>query len=213
LDLPTNPLIPLPSAGATAIVKCTKLSANSTSTDPTYDVGDLLLWAGAENGLIIMAACVPTLRPILRAFWHSTVRSSGGEQPSHPLDDISNGNNNNNNKNRNSGFFGGGARKSRMAGGGSGPGQWTVMIEAEDQNSDNNSDRSILKQHHHRGDDLAVVDGADSSSTGPSSVAGTRGGYLRDDAESGGETMATEPSPWPGGIQKTTEVTVSYGTR
>ncbi|KAK3303502.1 uncharacterized protein B0T15DRAFT_496052 [Chaetomium strumarium] len=191
-------------AGGTAIVKCTKLGANSTSTDPTYDVGTLLLWAGAENGLIIVAACVPTLRPILRAFWRSTVKSSGGE-PSHPLDDISNANANNN-KNRNSGFFGGGGgggRRSKSAGGG-GPGQWTVMIEAEDQNSDNNSDRSILKQHHH-GADLAVVEGADSSS-GASSVAG-RG--VRDDAESGCETTGVE-SPWSGRIHKTTEVT---GTR
>ncbi|KAK4235414.1 hypothetical protein C8A03DRAFT_36728 [Achaetomium macrosporum] len=178
-------------AGTTAIVKCTKLSANSTSTDPTYDVGELLLWAGAENGLIIVAACVPTLRPILRAVWHSTVRSSG--ESLHPLEDISDSANNNKNQNKHSGFFGG-ARKGRCGGAG-GLGQWTVMIEAEDHHSDNNSDRSILKQHHRA--EVTVGEGADSSAP---SVAG------RDTGED------AETAPWPQSIQKTTEVTVSYDT-
>lgn len=113
------------SASATAIVKCTKLSANSTSTDPTYDVGELLLWAGAENALILTAASVPTLRPLLRAVFPTTVRSS---ENSHPLKNISNNFNVFTPKNK--------------------AGQWSAIIETEvhhDQTSDNNSDRSILE--------------------------------------------------------------------
>lgn len=116
-----------PSASATAIIKCTYLPANSTSTDPTYDVGELLLWAGAENALIIVAASVPTLRPLLRAVFPTTAKSS---ENSHPLKNISN----------NMNVF---TPKSKY-------GQWSAIVETQadhDQNSDNNSDKSILKQH------------------------------------------------------------------
>jgi hypothetical protein len=40
-------------------------------------------WAGTENGLIIIAACVPTLRPLLRKLMpFSSLKSSNN---SHPL--------------------------------------------------------------------------------------------------------------------------------
>ncbi|KAI1059116.1 hypothetical protein LB507_003905 [Fusarium sp. FIESC RH6] len=113
-------------AGSIAIIKCTKLKANATSLDPTFDVGELLLTAGAENALIIIAACLPTLRPILRKVFPSTAKSS---ENSHRLKDISN----------NIMFV----PKNKA-------GQWSALIETEahpDGNSDNQSDKSILKEH------------------------------------------------------------------
>lgn len=114
-----------PSAGAIAVIKCTKLKANATSTDPTYDVGELLLTACAENALIIMAACIPTLRPMLRKVFPSSAKSS---ENSHRL------------KNMNNIMF---VPKNKA-------GQWSALIETEahpDHNSDNQSDKSILKEH------------------------------------------------------------------
>ncbi|VUC35060.1 unnamed protein product [Clonostachys rosea] len=98
-------------AGTTAIIKCTKLRANATSKDPTFDVGELLWWAGAENGLIITAACLPTLRPLMRAMFPTTVRSSENNN-SYPLKNMSN----------NANMF---TPKKQ--------GQWTAIIESEGQ--------------------------------------------------------------------------------
>ncbi|KAG5756993.1 hypothetical protein H9Q70_000409 [Fusarium xylarioides] len=112
-------------AGAIAVIKCTKLKANATSTDPTYDVGELLLTACAENALIIMAACIPTLRPMLRKVFPSSAKSS---ENSHRL------------KNMNNIMF---VPKNKA-------GQWSALIETEahpDNTSDNQSDKSILKEH------------------------------------------------------------------
>ncbi|KAG6988145.1 hypothetical protein FocnCong_v003405 [Fusarium oxysporum f. sp. conglutinans] len=112
-------------AGAIAVIKCTKLKANATSTDPTYDVGELLLTACAENALIIMAACIPTLRPMLRKVFPSSAKSS---ENSHRL------------KNMNNIMF---VPKNKA-------GQWSALIETEahpDHTSDNQSDKSILKEH------------------------------------------------------------------
>ncbi|KAF5563379.1 integral membrane protein PTH11 [Fusarium phyllophilum] len=112
-------------AGAIAVIKCTKLKANATSTDPTYDVGELLLTACAENALIIMAACIPTLRPMLRKVFPSSAKSS---ENSHRL------------KNMNNIMF---VPKNKA-------GQWSALVETEahpDHTSDNQSDKSILKEH------------------------------------------------------------------
>ncbi|KAF4967944.1 hypothetical protein FSARC_4597 [Fusarium sarcochroum] len=128
-------------AGAIAVIKCTKLKANATSVDPTFDVGELLLTACAENALIIMAACIPTLRPMLRKVFPSTAKSS---ENSHRLKNISN----------NLVFV----PKNKA-------GQWSALVETEahpDQNSDNQSDRSILKEHR------GVMEGQ--SAAGPSNA-------------------------------------------
>ncbi|RGP79539.1 integral membrane pth11 [Fusarium longipes] len=119
-------------AGAIAVVKCTKLKANATSVDPTFDIGGLLLTAGAENALIIIAACLPTLRPILRKVFPSSAKSS---ENSHRLKHIPN----------NIMFV----PKNKS-------GQWSALVETEvnpDRHSDNQSDRSILKEFR------GVIDG------------------------------------------------------
>ncbi|KAF5020469.1 hypothetical protein F66182_7508 [Fusarium sp. NRRL 66182] len=122
----------LNSAGAIAVIKCTKLKANATSIDPTYDVGELLLTACAENALIIIAACIPCLRPMLRVVFPSTAKSS---ENSHRLKNLPN----------NILFV----PKNKA-------GQWTALIETEarpEQASDNQSDKSILKEHRGASDD------------------------------------------------------------
>ncbi|KAF5003122.1 hypothetical protein FDECE_10313 [Fusarium decemcellulare] len=112
-------------AGSIAVIKCTKLSANAKSIDPTYDVAGLLLWAGAENALIIIAACLPCLRPMLRAVFPTTNRS---KEDSYALKNMSN----------NIMFI----PKHKA-------GQWSTIIksEAHPDNSDNQSERSILNEH------------------------------------------------------------------
>ncbi|KAF4457850.1 integral membrane PTH11 [Fusarium albosuccineum] len=113
-------------AGSIAVIKCTKLSANAKSVDPTYDVAGLLLWAGAENALIIIAACLSCLRPMLSAVFPTTNRSN---EDSYALKDMSN----------NIMFI----PKHKA-------GQWSTIIKSEahpDNNSDNQSERSILNVH------------------------------------------------------------------
>jgi hypothetical protein len=131
-------------AGSIAIIKCTKLKANATSLDPTFDVGELLLTAGAENALIIIAACLPTLRPILRKVFPSTAKSS---ENSYPLKNLPN----------NIMFV----PKHKA-------GQWSALVETEphpERHSDNQSDRSILNEHR-----VAMNNGQESTKTaGPSS--------------------------------------------
>ncbi|KAM5349258.1 hypothetical protein ACJ41O_005765 [Fusarium nematophilum] len=141
-------------AGSTAIIKCTKLSANAKSTDPTYDVGELLLWAGAENALIIVAACLPCLRPFLRAVFPTTVRPSDN---SYELKNISNNMNMFIPKNK--------------------AGQWSAIIETEvqpDHNSDNQSDRSILKEHRGFDENASGHRGSTSDVHGPPQIKMTR---------------------------------------
>ncbi|KAI9896841.1 hypothetical protein N3K66_007863 [Trichothecium roseum] len=117
-------------AGAAAIIKCTYLAANSEPKDPTYDLAPLLWWAGTENALIILAACVPTLRPLLSKLFPSAGRYKSDEN-SHQLRDMSG--------NGDDAF----APRSNKAS------QWNALVETEtqpDQASDNNSQRSILNQ-------------------------------------------------------------------
>lgn len=175
--------LPLSSAGTTAIIKCTKLRANATSKDPTFDVGELLWWAGAENGLIITAACLPTLRPLMRAMFPSTVRSSGNNNNnSYPLKNVSN----------NANMF---TPKKQ--------GQWTAIIESEggqpDTAFDNQSDRSILNQRQSGGSHIrsGASNLSTSSSKDNNALAGPR---------EGGGSDGRPPTQ----IHRTFEVNVSY---
>ncbi|KAK7213129.1 hypothetical protein V2G26_020307 [Clonostachys chloroleuca] len=175
-------------AGTTAIIKCTKLRANATSKDPTFDVGELLWWAGAENGLIITAACLPTLRPLMRAMFPSTVRSSANNNNnnSYPLKNVSN----------NVNMF---TPKKQ--------GQWTAIIESEagqpDTGFDNQSDKSILDKHQSGGGSGSPVRGGTSSHLSTSSSQNNNA--LVGSREGGG----SDGRP-PTQIHRTFEVNVSY---
>lgn len=135
------------SAGAVAIVKATKLPSNTTDVDVTWAMGPLLWyvasiyglaeslanvpfrWAGVENALIIIGACVPTLRPFLKKVFPGSSAKKSGDSNSHALKPLSSRN-----------MF---TPKSKQ-------GQWSAIVESElqnDQKSDDQSDKSILHQH------------------------------------------------------------------
>ncbi|KAL8748001.1 MAG: hypothetical protein Q9190_000213 [Brigantiaea leucoxantha] len=54
-------------ASAIAIYKCTKLTELYDHSDYTYATVDLLIWTSVESNVIIIAACLPTLRPLFLA--------------------------------------------------------------------------------------------------------------------------------------------------
>lgn len=53
------------SAGIAAVVKCTYLVTLSNQTDRFYSLPPLFIWAAAEDALAIIAATIPTLRPLV----------------------------------------------------------------------------------------------------------------------------------------------------
>ncbi|KAI5921714.1 hypothetical protein F4810DRAFT_677465 [Camillea tinctor] len=53
-------------AGAASVVKTTYLVALSQKSDFTWELAPLLWWAAVEDALTIIAASIPTLRPILQ---------------------------------------------------------------------------------------------------------------------------------------------------
>lgn len=63
------------------IVKATYLHLFTDHTDPLYDVVPLVLWGLIEQNVVIVAACVPTLRPFFRKVF--THKSSGNSTGSH----------------------------------------------------------------------------------------------------------------------------------
>ncbi|KAG6040783.1 hypothetical protein E4U41_007052 [Claviceps citrina] len=73
-------------AGSVAIVKIQHLAANSDDKDITYSIASLLWWAGIENGLILLGACVPTLWPLFKkVFPGSTARKEPAPSNCHQL--------------------------------------------------------------------------------------------------------------------------------
>ncbi|KAG5929125.1 hypothetical protein E4U42_007029 [Claviceps africana] len=116
-------------AGSVAIVKILHLLANSDAKDITYSLASLLWWAGVENGLILIGACMPTLRPLLKKiFPGSSMKKEPASNHSHQLITFSNFN-----------VF---APKARR-------GQWSTTVETDvrhDDPSDGLSERSILKR-------------------------------------------------------------------
>ncbi|KIX02573.1 uncharacterized protein Z518_08514 [Rhinocladiella mackenziei CBS 650.93] len=115
-------------AGATAIIKTTKLPALSKQVDYTYAGSDTLLWAGAETGSTIAASSIAVYRPLLKkvmSYVTSSQKSSfyvlenfgpGADKPGHRA-------------------------PSRMHGRATSRGHRTIVGEGE-------SDRSILPLHN-----------------------------------------------------------------
>lgn len=64
-------------AAICAIVKTTKLSELADLTEFTYATVDLVIWAIVEANVIIIAACIPTLRPFVMSV-QKGVRASEG---------------------------------------------------------------------------------------------------------------------------------------
>ena len=54
------------SAGISGVIKSYFLAESTRSTDVTFSSAGLLIWSGAETGISIMAASLPSLHPILQ---------------------------------------------------------------------------------------------------------------------------------------------------
>ncbi|KAF9249454.1 hypothetical protein DTO013E5_2728 [Penicillium roqueforti] len=59
------------------IIKATYLNLFTDHTDPLFKVVPLVLWGVIEQNVVIVAACIPTLRPLFRKAFESTTGSSG----------------------------------------------------------------------------------------------------------------------------------------
>ncbi|KAK8070077.1 hypothetical protein PG994_006693 [Apiospora phragmitis] len=58
------------------VVKATYLSLFNDQTDPLFDVVPLVIWGLIEQNVVIVAACIPTLRPFFHKVWNGE-KSSG----------------------------------------------------------------------------------------------------------------------------------------
>ncbi|KGO77009.1 hypothetical protein PITC_004300 [Penicillium italicum] len=59
------------------IVKATYLKLFTDHTDPLFKVVPLVLWGLVEQNVVIVAACIPTIRPLFRKTFESIIGSSG----------------------------------------------------------------------------------------------------------------------------------------
>ncbi|KAJ5143776.1 uncharacterized protein N7515_002563 [Penicillium bovifimosum] len=59
------------------IVKATYLKLFTNHADPLFKVVPLVLWGLVEQNVVIIAACIPTIRPLFRKVFGSTKNSSG----------------------------------------------------------------------------------------------------------------------------------------
>ncbi|OJJ99211.1 hypothetical protein ASPACDRAFT_43874 [Aspergillus aculeatus ATCC 16872] len=67
------------------IIKATYLHLFTDRTDPLYNVVPLVVWGFIEQNVVIVAACIPTLRPFFRkAFESKGCRSDSLTHSSHP---------------------------------------------------------------------------------------------------------------------------------
>lgn len=64
-------------AAICAVVKTTKLNELANLSDFTYATVDLIIWATVEANVIIIAACIPTLRPFIISIQQTAQRSEG----------------------------------------------------------------------------------------------------------------------------------------
>ncbi|KAJ5237748.1 hypothetical protein N7489_007839 [Penicillium chrysogenum] len=52
-------------AAATAMVKCAQIKGLADQTDPTFSTVPLVVWTNVEANVVVIAACIPTLQPML----------------------------------------------------------------------------------------------------------------------------------------------------
>ncbi|KAL1967283.1 hypothetical protein VTN77DRAFT_3329 [Rasamsonia byssochlamydoides] len=63
-------------ACAVSIYKSTRLTELADKTDFTYDTVDVFLWTNIEANTIIIAACVPTITPLIESIFGKRILSS-----------------------------------------------------------------------------------------------------------------------------------------
>ncbi|KAL2840657.1 hypothetical protein BJY01DRAFT_249877 [Aspergillus pseudoustus] len=61
------------------VVKATYLPLFTDAEDPLYNVTPLVIWGLIEQNVVIVAACIPTLRPFFRRAFESTKGSSAND--------------------------------------------------------------------------------------------------------------------------------------
>ncbi len=66
-------------AGAASIVKTIELKALTARSDYTWDTVTLVIWLATEMYTIIVAACIPTLKPLLEPIISLTTRGPTGK--------------------------------------------------------------------------------------------------------------------------------------
>ncbi|MCJ1389800.1 hypothetical protein MMC18_002657 [Xylographa bjoerkii] len=80
-------------AAILAIYKCTRLQGLYNHSDYTYSTVDLLIWTSIESSFIIIAADLPTLRPVFQIIMGRSAtgqgRSEGLRQSSYKLNSVS----------------------------------------------------------------------------------------------------------------------------
>ncbi|OQE25982.1 hypothetical protein PENFLA_c007G07809 [Penicillium flavigenum] len=52
-------------AAATAMVKCAQIKGLADQKDPTFSTVPLVVWTNVEANVVVIAACIPTLQPML----------------------------------------------------------------------------------------------------------------------------------------------------
>ncbi|OTB06086.1 hypothetical protein M426DRAFT_319164 [Hypoxylon sp. CI-4A] len=62
-----------------AIYKCTRLPGLASS-DFTYDTADLTIWTCVEGSSVIIATCIPVLRPLIELIFGRRVMGSSGDR-------------------------------------------------------------------------------------------------------------------------------------
>ncbi|PGH26725.1 hypothetical protein AJ80_01671 [Polytolypa hystricis UAMH7299] len=60
-----------------SIVRIIMLEHNTTSSDPTWSIAPVFVWSCVEPFIGIVCACLPTLAPLFRRWWTTTVTARG----------------------------------------------------------------------------------------------------------------------------------------
>ena len=76
-------------AGACGIVKTIQLPSLSARSDFTRQTIDLFIWNATEGTLILVAGCIPTLRPMFKDIRKRLQSTRKGASDSYPLHSVS----------------------------------------------------------------------------------------------------------------------------
>ncbi|KAJ5787089.1 hypothetical protein N7457_002079 [Penicillium paradoxum] len=71
-------------AAATAMVKCAQIKGLADQTDPTFGTVPLVVWTNVEANIVVIAACIPTLQPMLDLILRKLKLVSTGKSHSKP---------------------------------------------------------------------------------------------------------------------------------
>ncbi|EER25284.1 hypothetical protein D8B26_007908 [Coccidioides posadasii str. Silveira] len=64
-------------ASAMAIIKCTQLQGLADQSNYTYSTAELVVWTNIEANVVVIASCIPTLKPLIERL-SGTIKGSRG---------------------------------------------------------------------------------------------------------------------------------------